>query len=103
MPVILRGLNARQAPTAAPLSRPPTLPQVPFYAATLARARLQRAHERLAESLRDVAARADAWPPARVLLLLKLFATVFPASGEPRVVADAAPSSIYMYLLLAIF
>ena len=55
--------------------------QVPFYAATLARARLQRAQERLAESLRDVVERADAWPPARVLLLLKLFATVFPASG----------------------
>lgn len=60
---------------------PPPAPQVPFYAATLARARLQRAQERLAESLRDVVERGDAWPRARVLLLLKLFATVFPASG----------------------
>ena len=56
-------------------------PQVPFYGATLARARLQRAQERLGECLRDPALRADAWPAPRVLLLLKLFATVFPASG----------------------
>lgn len=56
-------------------------PQVPFYAATLARARLQKAQERLAECLRDPVLRADAWPAPRALLLLKLFATVFPASG----------------------
>lgn len=54
---------------------------MPFYAATLARARLAKAQERLAEALRDPVARGDAWPPARVLLLLKLWATVFPASG----------------------
>ncbi|PRW57304.1 Nucleolar 14 [Chlorella sorokiniana] len=65
-------------------------PQVPFYAATLARARLQRAQERLAESLRDVVERADAWPPARVLLLLKLFATVFPASDKRHPVLTPA-------------
>jgi hypothetical protein len=57
---------------------------VPFYAATLARARLQKAQARLAERLRDPELRADAWPEPRVLLLLKLFATVFPASGEER-------------------
>lgn len=56
--------------------------QVPFYAATLARARLQRAQERLAECLRDPGLRADAWPAPRLLLLLKLLATVFPASGK---------------------
>lgn len=56
-------------------------PQVPFYAATLARARLGRAQERLAAALRDPVGRADAWPAPRDLLLLKLFATVFPATG----------------------
>lgn len=69
------------------LAPPQPLPpqQVPFYAATLARARLAKAQERLAGALRDPAARADAWPPARALLLLKLWATVFPASGaRPR-------------------
>lgn len=83
---------------------PPRLPpavddaQVPFYATTLARARLQKAQERLAECLRDPALRADAWPAPRVLLLLKLFATVFPASGEGAGGARAWPGSLELGL-----
>jgi hypothetical protein len=59
--------------------------QVPFYAATLARARLLKAQARLTECLRDLELRVDAWPAPRILLLLKLFATVFPASGAARI------------------
>ena len=69
-------------------------PQVPFYSATLARARLQRAQERLGECLRDPALRADAWPAPRVLLLLKLFATVFPASGAQAVRQAVLPACL---------
>ncbi|KAL4451742.1 hypothetical protein ABPG75_007404 [Micractinium tetrahymenae] len=65
-------------------------PQVPFYAATLARARLQRAQQRLAECLRDPELRAEAWPAPRVLLLLKLLATVFPASDKRHPVLTPA-------------
>jgi nucleolar protein 14 len=65
-------------------------PVVPFYAATLARARLVRAQAALAQRLRDPLLRAAAWPPARTLLLLKLLATLFPASDRRHPVLTPA-------------
>ena len=65
---------------------------MPFYAATLARTRLQRTQQRMAAALRsaDPAARAAAWPAPRALLLLKLWATVFPASDKRHPVLTPA-------------
>ena len=64
--------------------------QVPFYAATLARARLVRAQARLAAALKDPLARADAWPAPRTLLLLKLLAALFPPSDRRHPVLTPA-------------
>ncbi len=65
--------------------------QVPVYAAAVARARLQRLMARLAAALRGGAgAPASAWPPPRALLLLKLWATVFPASDRRHAVLTPA-------------
>ncbi len=65
---------------------------MPFYAATLARARLQRTQQRVAAALRsaDPAQRGAAWPAPRALLLLKLWASVFPASDRRHPVLTPA-------------
>lgn len=67
-------------------------PQVPFYAATLARTRLQRAEQRMSAALSspDPAQRASAWPTPRTLLLLKLWATVFPTTDKRHPVLTPA-------------
>ncbi|KAK9839415.1 hypothetical protein WJX81_000656 [Elliptochloris bilobata] len=66
-------------------------PEVPVYAATVARARLQRLLDRLAAALRGSPADgASAWPGARGLLLLKLWATLFPASDRRHAVLTPA-------------
>lgn len=75
-------------PHLAPLL--PPLLQVPFYSATLARARLDKAHARLLTRLKDPVLKADAWPATPTLLLLKLFATVFPASDKRHPVLTPA-------------
>lgn len=63
---------------------------MPFYAATLARAHLTKAQRRLAARLKDPLGRADAWPPARTLLLLKLLAAAFPPSDKRHPVLTPA-------------
>jgi nucleolar protein 14 len=65
-------------------------PQVPFYAATLARARLQRAHQQMAQRLKDPVMRASAWPAPKTLLLLKLLTTVYPVSDKKHPVLTPA-------------
>ena len=70
--------------------------QVPLYAATVARARLQRLLDRLTAALRGTPrnpenpAGGSAWPGARGLLLLKLWATLFPASDRRHAVLTPA-------------
>lgn len=84
--------SAQVIPRPFSLTLPPGPAQVPFYAATLARARLQRAQQRLAAALRsaDPAQRAAAWPAPRALLLLKLWATVFPVTDKRHPVLTPA-------------
>ena len=57
-------------------------PQVPFYAATLARTRLQRAQQQMAKRLKDPVLRATAWPAPKIMMLLKLLTTVYPVSDK---------------------
>jgi nucleolar protein 14 len=64
--------------------------QVPFYAATLARARLQQAQQHLASALSDPLKRGDAWPSTRTLVLLRLFGLVFPSSDKRHPVLTPA-------------
>jgi nucleolar protein 14 len=52
---------------------------VPFFAATAARARLEKMSARLRRALRD---NETGWPPARTLLLLSLFADLFPTTDK---------------------
>lgn len=67
------------------------MPQVPVYAATVARARVQRTLDRLNAALRgDGSGRGSAWPGARALLLLKLWAAMFPASDRRHCVLTPA-------------
>lgn len=69
------------------------VPQVPMYAATVARARLQKMNERLTAVLADPSAagpgagptQAHGWPHPRVVLLLQLFSILFPTSDRRRV------------------
>lgn len=68
-------------------------PQVPFYAATLARTRLQRAHQQMTQRLKDPVLRATAWPAPKTLLLLKLLATVYPVSDKRHPVLT--PASLF--------
>ncbi|KAK9815549.1 hypothetical protein WJX72_005610 [[Myrmecia] bisecta] len=75
-------------------------PEVPFYAATVARARLTRLQQRLAAALRDPFAVAGAWPGPRALMLLKLWATVFPVSDRRHPVATPAALLASAYLAL---
>lgn len=62
--------------------------EVPFYAATVARARVKKMHERLAAALSGAAAapgstaRESPWPTARTVLQTKLFASLFPTSDK---------------------
>jgi nucleolar protein 14 len=66
-------------------------PQVPFYAATAARARLVRAHARLAGALRAPgAAPGGPWPRPATLCLLRLYAQLFPASDRRHPVLTPA-------------
>jgi len=74
-------------------------PLVPFYAAALARARLQRAHETMVAALADPIQKARAWPVPRTLALLKLFATVFPVSDKRHAVFT--PASLLVTSALA--
>lgn len=66
---------------------------MPLYAATVARTRLQRLLNRLTAALRGNPRSPDqgsAWPGARGLLLLKLWATLFPASDRRHAVLTPA-------------
>lgn len=65
-------------------------PQVPFYAATLGRTRLQRAHQQMTQRLKDPVLRATAWPAPKTLLLLKLLTTVYPVSDKRHPVLTPA-------------
>jgi nucleolar protein 14 len=60
-------------------------PEVPFYAATVARTRLEKMHDRLAAALADPLGSTQqlvGWPGPRQLLQLRLFALLFPASDR---------------------
>jgi nucleolar protein 14 len=68
--------------------------EVPFYAATVARARLTRIHDSLAAALRNRiqsessgssgsgSSGSSGWPQPRALLQLKLFASLFPVTDR---------------------
>jgi nucleolar protein 14 len=60
-------------------------PEVPFYAATVARTRLDKLHERLSAALTDPLGAGGSllgWPGSRQLLQLRLFALLFPTSDR---------------------
>ncbi|GLC69369.1 hypothetical protein PLESTF_000821600 [Pleodorina starrii] len=63
-------------------------PEVPYYAATVARARLGRMSEQLTAALGG--ATSSPWPPARVVLQLKLFSALFPTSDRRHPVLTPA-------------
>lgn len=72
---------------------------VPFYAATLARARLQKAHETMVEALADPVKKAFAWPSLGTLLVVKLFTVIFPVSDKRHTVLT--PASLFVTSALA--
>ncbi|CAL8463440.1 g2974 [Coccomyxa elongata] len=77
--------------------------EVPFYAATVARARLSRLQQRLATALTNpemYAGEDSAWPGTRALLLLKLWATLFPVSDRRHPVATPAALLVSAHLAL---
>ena len=69
---------------------------VPFFAATAARARLEKMSARLRRALRDG---DTGWPPARTLLLLSLFADLFPTTDKSHPVTT--PAALYLGNVLA--
>ncbi|GLC45018.1 hypothetical protein PLESTB_001743300 [Pleodorina starrii] len=71
-------------------------PEVPYYAATVARARLGRMSEQLTAALGG--ATSSPWPPARVVLQLKLFSALFPTSDRRHPVLTPAALLVGKYL-----
>ena len=69
--------------------------EVPYYAATVARERLAKMQESIA-SLQQQG--VFAWPPARTLLLLRLFSIIFPASDFRHPVLTPAALLLGQYL-----
>lgn len=59
-------------------------PEAPFYAATVARTRIDKLHQRLSAALKDPleAGPLLGWPGPRQLLQLRLFALLFPTSDR---------------------
>ena len=57
-------------------------PYVPYYSASLSRARLQKEHEAMKANLRDAIGRSDAWPLTRVVLLAKLLMDIYPVTDK---------------------
>jgi len=70
--------------------------QVPFFAATAVKARVEKMSSRLRQALRDG---ETGWPPARTILLLSLFAAIFPTTDKSHPVMT--PASLYIGNLLA--
>ena len=70
--------------------------QVPFFAATAIKARVEKMSSRLRQALRDG---ETGWPPARTVLLLSLFAAIFPTTDKSHPVTT--PASLYIGNLLA--
>ena len=70
--------------------------QVPFFAATAVKARVEKMSSRLRQALRDG---ETGWPPARTILLLSLFAAIFPTTDKSHPVTT--PASLYIGNLLA--
>ncbi|KAF5835653.1 nucleolar protein 14 [Dunaliella salina] len=95
-PVPLAHLDAM-----VPLLLPMTA-EVPFYAATVARARLKHMHERLSAALAPAPANSttpsNPWPTARTLLQLKLLTTLFPVSDRRHPVITPAALLVCKYL-----
>ena len=69
---------------------------VPFFAVTSARARLEKMSRRLTQRLRDG---ETGWPPARTILLISLFADVFPVTDKQHPVST--PAALYLGNVLA--
>ena len=69
--------------------------EVPYYAATVARARLSKMQASVAESQQRG---VFEWPPSRTLSLLRLFALIFPASDFRHAVLTPAALLLGQYL-----
>lgn len=70
--------------------------QVPFFAATAVKARVEKMSSRLRQALRSG---ETGWPPSRTVLLLSLFAAIFPTTDKVHPVMS--PVSLYLGNLLA--
>lgn len=76
-------------------------PEVPFYAATVARTRIEKLHDRLAAHLADPLAAGPlmGWPGARQLLQLRLFSCLFPTSDKRHPVTTPLALLMGKYLM----
>jgi nucleolar protein 14 len=70
--------------------------QVPFFAATAVKARIEKMSSRLRQALRNG---ETGWPPSRTILLLSLFTAIFPTTDKTHPVMT--PASLYIGNLLA--
>ena len=70
--------------------------RVPFFAATAVKARVEKMSARLRQALRQG---ETGWPPSRTILLLSLFAAIFPTTDKSHPVMT--PVSLYIGNLLA--
>jgi len=77
-------------------------PEVPFYAATVARTRIDKLHQRLSAALSDPLEAGGAllgWPGPRQLLQLRLFALLFPTSDRRHPVTTPLALLMGKYLM----
>ena len=70
--------------------------RVPFFTATAVKARVEKMSARLRQALRQG---ETGWPPSRTILLLSLFAAIFPTTDKSHPVMT--PVSLYIGNLLA--
>eukprot|EP00879_Flechtneria_rotunda_P020444 GHRR01021509.1.p1 GENE.GHRR01021509.1~~GHRR01021509.1.p1 ORF type:complete len:435 (+),score=172.73 GHRR01021509.1:746-2050(+) len=76
-------------------------PEVPFYAATVARMRLEKLHDRLSKALANPLAAGPllGWPGSRQIMQLRLFSCMFPTSDKRHPVTTPLALLLGKYLM----